>query len=218
MKGSGIGLEGAMADSAPRPRIAHLSHLVVRAAAFVLLLTLGACGSTGQASQSATTVTPTLATYASPTPLPVDCPNAGQPAIGPGAHLRLIPTSGPVGTVVTVEASGLQAGCHLLLGLVVGPSLAETGGTPIAAPTQADEAIQWIAVASDGTVHTAFCVCAALPTYTVGNASYTSVTPVAGQSNAGAYGPRPGDYFFITVAGAGIPNPPPLYSKFTVIS
>ncbi|WIG59537.1 MAG: hypothetical protein OJF49_002284 [Ktedonobacterales bacterium] len=209
-----------MADSTPRPRIAHLSHLVVRAAAFVLLLALGACGSTGQASQSATTFTPTLATSTSPTPLPVDCPDAGQPAIGPDAHLRLNPTSGPVGTAVTVEASGLQAGCHLLLGLVVGPSLAETGGTPIAAPRQADEAIQWIAVASDGTVHTTFCVCAALPTYTVGDvgdSSYTSVTPVAGQSNVGAYGPRPGDYFFITVAGAGIPNPPPLYSKFTVM-
>lgn len=180
-----------------------------------LALLLTACG--GEASASIPpTQTPSAPATATPTGVRVGCSHSDQPAFQSNARLTLTPTHGPVGTQVTVDASGLQPGCGLLLGISVAPALAETGGTPIAAPRLADEALRWVSVTDTGTIHTTFCVCQTIPVYTIGTATHVSETPEPGFPLTGKYGPQAGDYFFITLAGAGIPNPPPLYARFTV--
>ncbi len=176
-------------------------------------LMLAAC------SSASTTQQPTpSAPSPTATSLPIGCPDPTTPTILPGAKLTLDRDSGPVGTALGVHATGLQPGCHLWLGLTVAPILAETGGTPIPYPRIADEAQQWIAVSAAGTVDTSLCVCEAIPTYTIGYPPYESITPTtdAGGGNMGVYFPKPYDYFFLSIAGDGIPNPPPLYVRFSV--
>lgn len=191
-----------------RPRLRLVATLLVA------LLALAACSSTSTISQP----TPSNTTPPTATSLPVGCPDASMPAISPGATLTLDRDSGPVGTTLGVHATGLQPGCHLWLALTVGPYLGETGGTPIPYPQIADEAQQWIAVSATATVDTSLCVCESIPTYAIGYPPYESITPTtdAGGGNMGYYLPQPGDYFFISIAGDGIPNPPPLYARFSV--
>jgi hypothetical protein len=182
---------------------------------FVALLALAACSSistTNRPTPPDTALPPTA------TSLPIGCPDPNTPAILSGATLTLDRESGPVGTTLGVHATGLQPGCHLWLALSVAPSLAETGGTPIPRPALADEAQQWVAVSAAGTVDTSLCVCEIIPSYVVGYPPYESVTPTSatGGGNTGGYAPKPGDYFFLSIAGGGIPNPPPLYVRFSV--
>ncbi len=202
------------------PSESVFSHRVVLLPLLCLLL-LSACATTTSliASTSAT-ATSTYASASTPTALPIDCPSPTQPAIQQGARLTLSPTSGPVGTQVHVDITGLQPGCHLWLGLQVQPCLCETSGTPFPAPRLNDEAIQWITVDATGAVHTTFCLCQTIPTYVVDSPyPHYNVTPLPANGNdhnTGSYSPRPNDYFFVTVAGPHIPNPPPLFAKFTV--
>ena len=132
-----------------------------------------------------------------------------------------------MGTQVAVALSGLQPGCHLWLGMQVMPCLCETNGTPFPAPRLNSTAIQWIAVSDAGTVRTTFCLCQLIPTYIIVDPPYVtpqqqppyySITPTSTGPGGGdgVYGPNPGDYFFITVAGPGIADPPPLFAKFVV--
>ena len=55
-------------------------------------------------------------------------------------------------------------------------------------------------------------------TYAIGYPPYTSVTPVGtpGHGNVGYYHPNPEDYFFLSIAGSDIPNPPPIFARFSV--
>jgi hypothetical protein len=184
--------------------------------ALLLLLTLGGCdsSSTGVGSTPSATTPPATATLSS---LPIDCPNSSQPTIQRGAMLTLQPSIGAVGTQVAVAITGLQPGCHLFLDIEVAPILSETHGTPIPGPREAQTGIQWITVSAAGDVHTTFCVCHPIYTYAIGYPPYPDVTPPPTTGgNVGAYGPNPGDYFFITIAGPNIPTPPTLFAKFTV--
>ncbi len=180
----------------------------------LLTLVLAGCGG-ANTSRAAVSGSPTPTPTTAPD-LRVECLHPGTPVLQSGARLTLTPDHGPVGTQVSVEATGIQPGCHLLLGIAAAPALAETNNTPVPAPRLADEALQWVAVTDVGSVHTTLCVCQVMGVYPVGAPSYPSVTPVPGAPTFGAYSPHPGDYFFITLAGAGIPNPPPLYARFTV--
>lgn len=200
-----------------RPRRRARGRVLLCSALCLLTLLLAACaGPLSALGQASATETPVPDATIDPHALPVGCPHPYQPAIQSGASMQLTPQSGPIGTMVAVDVSGLQPNCHLLLAIVLAPPLIDTEGTPIPAPQFANEAIQWIAVSGDGTVHTAFCVCKTIPGYPIGYPPYPSITPIAGQPNVGAYVPHSGDYFFITVAGANIGNPPPLYAKFSV--
>jgi len=180
----------------------------------VFLLALAACSSIGAIRQP----TPSNTAPSTATSLPIGCPNPNMPAILSGATLTLDHDSGPVGATLGVHATGLQPGCHLWLALSVAPCLCETGGVPIPGPLLADEAQQWVAVSAAGTVDTSLCVCQTIPSYVIGYPPYDSVTPTSanGGGNTGDYAPKPGDYFFLSIAGAGISNPPPLYARFSV--
>jgi hypothetical protein len=180
-------------------------------AALLLALPIAGC-----AAPNAGT-TPTASITASPVSLTSDCPQPGQPAIQPGASLTLQPNSGPVGTRIAVAVTGLQPDCHLWLGLTVEPCTCETGGVVEAAPRETAGALQWIGVDDAGTVRTIMCLCGVLYAYTLGYPPYPSVTPPAKPGgNVQAYRPSAGDHFYITIAGATIADPPPLYALFTV--
>jgi hypothetical protein len=117
-----------------------------------------------------------------------------------------------------VDVSGLQPNCHLFVDLEITPSLSETQGTPEPGPHWARNGLQWVTVSDAGTIHTTFCLCQIIPLYELGYPPYPTITPVPGPSptNVQQYGPKPFDYFFITVAGPNIPTPPTLFAKFTV--
>lgn len=182
---------------------------------FVVSLLLAGCGNSSRPPIVHTTVTP------SPTSGPIsfasDCPDPDLKAIQTGAMLTLHPDNGPVNTQVTVDITGLQPGCHLWLGLTVEPVASETGGTPLPAPRQTGGALQWVSVSSAGEIHTIFCVCANIYSYVLGFPPYPSATPPPHPGgNVQVFAPRKDDHFFITLAGATIADPPPLYALFTV--
>src|SRR5262249_40180422 len=126
---------------------------------------LTSCGSGAGASTSPTKTGATPATTSS-TGFQVGCPDSDQSALQSNARLTITPVQGAVGTQVTVDATGIQPGCGLPVGISVAPALPGTDGTPFAAPRLADEALQWVSVSSTGTVHTPFCVCQKMPVYT----------------------------------------------------
>jgi hypothetical protein len=131
--------------------------------------------------------------------------------------MTLQPASGPVGTQIAVLVTGLQPGCHLWLGLTVEHCTCETGGTVEPAPHETSGALQWVTVDDAGAVRATVCLCGVLYSYTLGYPPYPSVTPPARPGgNVQAYRPRTGDHFYITVAGANIGDPPPLYALFSV--
>jgi hypothetical protein len=207
-----------------RVRRSHHGSLALAALALVVLAACQGAPAGTRATPATAARSPgataTAATVASPTPfsLTSDCPEAGQPAIRPGASLTLQPTSGPVGTQIAVTATGLQPGCHLWLGLNVAPCTCETDGVVERAPRLTDSALQWISVDDAGAVRTTVCLCGGLLIYALGYPPYPSVTPPAmpGSRNVGEYWPHTGDHFFLTIAGATIGDPPPLFALFTV--
>jgi hypothetical protein len=217
-------------DMKPAPRgwlgHAHASdaHGVARrpcGVALLALLALAGCGGLPPAPAVRTaTTTPTQAPSSTPTNPPSlvsDCPDITQPAIRPGASLTLRPDSGPVGTQVTVDITGLQPDCQLWLAITVMPIVEETGGIPIAAPPGISGYLRWVAVSTAGDSHATFCVCHLTYAYIPGYPPYPNVTPSPGDGgNHMQYGPQPRDYFYISVTWATIPTPPPLYARFAV--
>ena len=183
----------------------------------VVILALTACDAITVASQP-TRPAPTLGSTATQAALPLGCPDPSQPAMRTGASITVQPDHGSVGTQARVLARGLQPGCHLWLAMTVAPVLGETNGTPIPRPGIADEALQWVTVSDAGTVDATICVCDIMLTYAIGYPPYTSVTPVGtpGHGNVGYYHPNPEDYFFLSIAGSDIPDPPPIFARFSV--
>jgi len=155
--------------------------------------------------------------HTSVTSLPIDCPHANQPVIQPGARITLTPDHGPAGTQVSVDISGIQAGCHLWLALTaedIPPARIQS--TPVPAPVGAAAGLQWLTIPTSGALRTSFCLCPPVYVYALGLPPYTTATPVAGAANVGTYEPKVGEFFFISVAGVGIPQPPPLYARFDI--
>ena len=155
--------------------------------------------------------------HATTTSLPIDCPHPNQPVIQSNARITLTPDHGPAGTQVSVEVSGIQAGCHLWLALTaedIPPARIQS--TPVPAPVGAAAGLQWLTIPSNGALHTSFCLCPPVYVYALGLPPYTTATPVAGAANVGTYEPKAGEFFFITLAGVGIPQPPPLSARFDI--
>ncbi|HEV2238369.1 MAG TPA: hypothetical protein VGR57_17040, partial [Ktedonobacterales bacterium] len=145
-----------------------------------------------------------------------DCPAPTLPAIGSGATLTLHPDNGPAGTQVTVDITGLQPGCQLWLGQTVEPCTCETGGYVAPAPKSVGGYLKWVAVPAAGKVHTTLCVCHPTYAYVPGYPPYPYAIPAPGGGNVSAYGPEPGDHFYISITGATIADPPPLFALFSV--
>jgi hypothetical protein len=188
------------------------------AVALLISSLLAGCAASTRANPAPNaTATPTTATAPTPFSLTSDCPQTARPPIEPGASLTLHPNRGPVGTHIDVAVTGLQPGCHLWLGLTVEPCTCETGGTVEPAPHETSGALQWVTVDDAGAVRGTVCLCGVLYSYTLGYPPYPSVTPPARPGgNTQAYSPRTGDHFYITMAGATIGDPPPLYALFSV--
>jgi hypothetical protein len=128
--------------------------------------------------------------------------------------MTLQPASGPVGTQIAVLVTGLQPGCHLTLDLDVAPPPVETGGQMFAAPFGTGSPVHWVTISSAGELMVQFCVCQAIWVGSTG--ALTSITPVPYAPNTGAYGAAAGEYFFLTVAGPGVPDPSPLFARFII--
>jgi hypothetical protein len=181
----------------------------------LLSLFLAACESSGSSSPTSATGTGTsqlvVPTPTGATALPIDCPDPNKPTILTGARMTLQPASGPVGTPIAIAITGLQPGCHLTLDLALAPPLAETGGQMEASPRQTGQPVQWVTVSSAGAAAIQFCAC---QTIWFSNVPLASVTPAPHSSTSGAFGPKVGDYVFLTVAGPGVPDPSPLFARF----
>lgn len=193
----------------------------------IVALLLAACASGAESAPTGTTPTVTAdvgrligspaPAHSTVTSLPIDCPHPNQPVIQPSAHITLTPDHGPAGTRVSVDISGIQAGCHLWLALTaedVPP--ARIDSTPVPAPVGTAAGLQWLTIPASGALRTSFCLCPPVYVYALGLPPYTTATPVAGAANVGTYEPKVGEFFFITLAGVGIPQPPPLSARFDI--
>lgn len=152
-----------------------------------------------------------------PSPPAFDCPDPAQPAVKPGATLTIAPQSGPVGTTIQLVASGLQPGCNLFVGLRLEPCLCETNNVPFPAPDFTGGAVQWVTVDVSGSLHASIELCSTMYWFPAGYRPSPCVMayPELG-TNYAAFGLAPGEYFYLTLGGATIPTPPPLFAKFSV--